>query len=637
MVAMCILATTSLVAHQQTRDSTTRPPASGTARIAGIVVSADGSATPVRRVIVTLNGGELPGGRTAITDDEGRFSFDHLPAGRFTLIGTKAAYLQAAYGATMPGRPGLPLELIGGEHLTDIVLAIAHGGAIAGVLRDQRGDAVPSVQVTAFKSPLPGNAPTLVSAGATMTDDRGAYRIFGLAPGAYFIVSTIRLTSGAAQIDAISSTHMDAALRALQQRTVGQPKLDVPMAVAATPLTAPGAYAFAPVFFPGVTRATEAEQVTLALSEERVGVDFVARLTRVATIEGSVVSADGQVPRVQLIINPEGVALPSLMTSVPTFTTSPGATSQLFKYTSVAPGRYTITARSAASSAPLSPQGSSISSGVIGPPSAADRSTPILWARVDVDVAGDDISGLTLVLQPAMQLTGRVTFDGAVLPPPTDLSKLTIRLSVIGSLGSSAMNGTIMGSVLVPPAIVAADGHFEITGILPGAYRLSGTVAAPAGWWLRSAMVNGQDVLDVPLEVDSTGNLTNAVLTFSDRHASLGGQLLTASGQAAPAFVVVVFPADRSLWRPQARRIQSVRASTDGRWTIRDMPPGDYLVAAVTDLDPSDLLYGDFLAKLVSASVQVTLGDGEQKVQDLRIGGGGMLFLEPRRISLNSG
>jgi hypothetical protein len=101
----------------------------------------------------------------------------------------------------------------------------------------------------------------------------------------------------------------------------------------------------------------------------------------------------------------------------------------------------------------------------------------------------------------------------------------------------------------------------------------------------------------------------------------LSGTLVNGSGQTAPAFFIAVFPADHVLWRPRARRIQSARAGTDGRWIVRDLPPGDYLVAALADLDPDDLLDAAFLDKLTGFAAKVSLREGDDKTLDLRVGG----------------
>jgi hypothetical protein len=59
----------------------------------------------------------------------------------------------------------------------------------------------------------------------------------------------------------------------------------------------------------------------------------------------------------------------------------------------------------------------------------------------------------------------------------------------------------------------------------------------------------------------------------------------------------------------------------DGHYAIADLPPGDYLVAAVADVDPGEWEDPAFLAQLVQASLKLTVADGEKKVQNLRLGG----------------
>src|SRR6476661_6710436 len=59
--------------------STTPQP---TARITGRVIAAD-TGRPVKRARVSINAAELPGGRGALTDDQGVFEFTDLPGGRY--------------------------------------------------------------------------------------------------------------------------------------------------------------------------------------------------------------------------------------------------------------------------------------------------------------------------------------------------------------------------------------------------------------------------------------------------------------------------------------------------------------------------------------------------------------------------
>jgi hypothetical protein len=72
-----------------------------------------------------------------------------------------------------------------------------------------------------------------------------------------------------------------------------------------------------PVFFPGTAVLDAATRIPLAAGDERAGVDFTVRLTRMATIEGVVI--DGGHPIKPLIINPTGFEMPSLTGSAPTY------------------------------------------------------------------------------------------------------------------------------------------------------------------------------------------------------------------------------------------------------------------------------------------------------------------------------
>jgi hypothetical protein len=583
-----LLALSSFVSAQQpARAQRTATAPAGSARIAGVVVDTSTPPQPLRRVLVTLQGAGLPDGRTTISDDEGRFAFDALPAGRFTLAGTRPAFLPGSYGSVRPGRPGVPLQVASGQRL-DVRLTLARGAALMGTLRDEGGEAASNLPVYAFRVPLPGAPPILQLTGSATTDDRGVYRIFGLPPADYVVASAIRM-SHASDIGARSAPEIDAILRELRSRASGATTTTPTGAPAVH--TPPATYAYAPVFYPGVASAGAADRVRLAVGEERTGIDFAIRLTRMATIEGVVRAADGSTPAPQFVINPEGLQLRSLIGAVPTFSSQATASGRAFKYTNVAPGRYRLAVQST--------QGG------------------VTFASTDVEVAGADVDGITLVLQPAFRMTGRVVFDATTLTPP-DVGSARVTIVSTNGLGSSSSGSTRMGNFPVPAATAGADGRFELSGIVPDAYRLNATVGGPRGWWLRSAIVNGVDVLDHPLDI--TGSVSDVVVTFSDRETTLSGRLMTGAGTGAPAYFVVVFPADRALWRPGARRIKLVRADTDGAWIVRQLPAGDYLIAALTDVDEADLLETSFLDALAPSAVRIALADGEDKRQDLRIG-----------------
>jgi len=90
-------------------------------------------------------------------------------------------------------------------------------------------------------------------------------------------------------------------------------------------------------------------------------------------------------------------------------------------------------------------------------------------------------------------------------------------------------------------------------------------------------------------------------------------------GQGRFVFRVILFPADQALWRAGVRRILQVRPGTDGRFTLRNLLPGDYLLAAATDVEAGQWLDPEFLTALQRAAVSVKIEIGEKKTQDIRI------------------
>ena len=199
-----------------------------------------------------------------------------------------------------------------------------------------------------------------------------------------------------------------------------------------------------------------------------------------------------------------------------------------------------------------------------------------------------------------------------------------VRVSVVPAPTAGGVTVMMGGPTLqMDPA-----GKFTVTGVTPGRYRLTGNAPVAPGtgpgitWTLRSAMVKGRDVLDFPLDIGPGEEVADAVLTFTDATQQVAGVLQDASGRPAPDYTIVVFASDKAYWTPLSRRIRTVRPGTDGRYTVANLPPGEYRIAALVDIAPGEANDPAFLEQLLPASYQFSLGDGERKVQDLRIAGG---------------
>jgi hypothetical protein len=192
----------------------------------------------------------------------------------------------------------------------------------------------------------------------------------------------------------------------------------------------------------------------------------------------------------------------------------------------------------------------------------------------------------------------------------------------VGLVRESVRSG--VPSVYPGRSTVRADQEFTVQGNAPGRYRL--TVSSPSNadglrWFVRSVVHEGREIGDTWF--DLRDDIRDVVVTLSDRAASLRGTLTGPAGHAAPDYFIVVFPADRDRWYPGSRRIQAVRPGTDGRFTVANVAAGEYLVAAVTDVEQGEWFDPAFLEQLLPAAIRVTLTEGETTTQDLRVAGGG--------------
>jgi uncharacterized protein (DUF2141 family) len=431
----------------------------------------------------------------------------------------------------------------------------------------------------------------LEPAGNARTDDRGIYRIPALPPGDYIISATPR-----------EAVHLAAVTAAKPAKTGNVP----------SDLDTPPPDGYAPVFYPGTTMASSAQTIALDVSQERTGVDLQLQLVPMARINGTLAGASSLLPaNVQI----ELVEADAVQPNSAARTTRPAADGT-FSFSALAPGKYALVARAAVPQADSAlaqtrAQGRTVDPTVRKAAKAAGD-LQVTWALTDVPIDGHDVSNVALTLQPGMSISGRVAFQGSK-PAPADLSRVRVTIESAGQSAASDISS-------VKPAPVGADGTFTLTDVVPGKYRLSvAGQAGAAGWTLASAVVSGRDVLDVALDVRPNENVTGAVLTFMDQQTLLSGTLQDAGGQATSDYFIVVFAADQQYWTPQSRRIQATRPGTDGRFTFRNLPPGDYRVIALSDVDQGAWFDPSLLRQLVGPAVAISLAPGANVTQDLRV------------------
>lgn len=624
------------------RDNTNQTPAPvGTGSIGGTVVSTDGR--PVRHARVALNGADVRGIKAAISDDKGRFSFTQLTASRYTLSASKAGYVNATYGQKQPGRAGTPIQLADAQHLDDLKLSLPKGGVITGMVLDENNDVSTGTQVTAWRAEMRTGEKRYVQVGSDQTDDRGVYRIYGLLPGDYIVRATPRNSvNDIRQVvqDVVGQLAANQGGRggqgggqaggqgggqgggrggglgglqlgggALQQLLGGRG--GAAQALGGL-LADPNAdddtgTGYAPVYYPGTTTSTNATAVSLDVSQERQGIDFQLQLVQTAKVSGNVTSPDGDTSGILLtLVNETEQALGG---GLNTARVQPDGT---FSFTNVAPGQYVVQARQGRRGGGGRGGRAQAAGAATGAPGALPNVLDVLWGETAVFVDGHPVTGVTVAMQNGMKVSGRLVFEGVT--PPADLTRVRVALA-------PASPGTAIDLAQNTPANLDATGNFTVTGVAPGRYtvRVQGQVQGT----LKSAVTAGRDILDFPLEVRANQDVADLTLTMANQTQELSGTLTDAQSMPATAYTVIVFSTDTRFWTPQSRRIVSSRPGTDGRYIVRNLPPGDYLVAAVTDVDPGEWFDPKFLEQLRAASAHVTLVPNDKKVLDLRLGGGG--------------
>jgi hypothetical protein len=164
-----------------------------------------------------------------------------------------------------------------------------------------------------------------------------------------------------------------------------------------------------------------------------------------------------------------------------------------------------------------------------------------------------------------------------------------------------------------------ADGTFEIEGVFGP--TLLQELTAESDWYLKSVVVKGQELVDVPFDVGTGG-------TFSDIEVVISGLGATARGRvtddrAAPVrdYTAVVFSTFRERWFALSRWVKSSQSSAAGSFAVTGLPPGDYWVAAIDRLDDTAeaRLDAELLESLSSRAVRITLGEGQSQDLALRL------------------
>jgi hypothetical protein len=588
-----------------------QPPATGL--IAGRVVEGL-SSRPVAGAIVSLSGGGLGITPRAMTNASGYFVFRQLTKGSYSLTASRPGYVDGAPGRRRPRGMSAPVDIEEGQRVADVVIPIWRHGTINGTVTDEAGEPVIGAEVTAYQRQLFGGTYWLTRRTVAKTDDRGIYRIASLEPGEYLVAFVWRETSVPLATAERMRTGMSGSDPTVQQmlreRQILQPEVgtvgsaattqvgaslrDLPSGRPPPPQSDSAVYIYPTQFYPGVPSAGRATVVTVASGQDRTGVDLALSATKTVSVSGTLIGPDGAVSSTALHLVPVGDGARSALETSLTMTDSVGG----FTFLGVPSGQYTIN--------------------VLRTPRAPTPPTPnaddvTLVAEIPLTVGNRDVSDLLVPLRRAARIVGRVEFDGTSDRPDTaTLMQMSVALDDVDER--------------TPVVFGHPDetGAFKVPGAPPGHYLMR--VGTLPGWTLKGVLSEGHDIADTPLDLETT-DVSNVVITFTDRPTKLSGRALTSDGTPDPDAIVIAVPLDQSAWSDRdvnPRRVAMTHAARNGGYAITALPPGEYsLVAIHEDTMPDGGEPYRALEGLARSGSYVRLAEGDARVQDLKAVKGG--------------
>ncbi|MGE0814120.1 MAG: collagen binding domain-containing protein [Vicinamibacterales bacterium] len=535
----------------------------GTAVIRGAVVDGTTGA-PVRRAAVSLliQHPDGEGARAVATtaDADGRFEFTRVPAGKVQVTASRAGYFD--YNNVFDDEPQDPewQPIAAGQRIDGVRIPLFRGGVIAGRITDEFGEPAVGVEVEVLRRERRASGLTVRTTSMFLTptaDDTGAFRVWGLPPGDYFV-------------------------GARPNRFIVNPGDD----------GAPPRDGYAATYYPGVSTLTEARPVRVAAGQESMGVAFALSRVRLAALSGTVLLPPGLSGRAVNI--GVGLVAPERVDGFVTRGVRADESGR-FEVSRLAPGTYQVTARYVQGQGGVQYYGTST-----------------------VDVAGSDIDGVVVPMGAGTLVRGRVVSESGtpigvpvmvslvdtgnartpVPSPARSYSDGSFRLE--GAFGR--MHVRAVEARLLPEA---ADPAMARRGLLDAT-----PVTRPLStWFVKSVTVDGRDVTDQPVEF--AGSEMTVTVTMTNRASVVRGTVTWNRTARQRRPTVVIFAADEARWDRPTRWVATSEVDETGRFDVRGLPPASrYLAAAVEGAGRVVLARPEVLAAIRPFATPLAIDEG---------------------------
>ncbi len=519
-------------------------------KIAGQVLNA-ATSEPLRKANLILRRAEpaansmnLPPTYTTVSDAGGKFAMKDIEPGKYRLSVNRTGFVAGEYGSRGPSRPGGTLALAPGQRIEDLVIRLTPQAVITGRVLDEDGEPVANAQVQPLRYRyVNGGRKQLMPYGGATTNDLGEYRIFGLAPGRYYLSATYRPAM-------MFEPAVDRS--ANQQPEEG----------------------YVPTYYPGAIDPGRAVAVEAAAGAQLRGIDFSLSKTRTVRVRGRVTGLPraGRAPGSIMLLPRERLGA-FFMAGRPTRADAQGN----FEVRGVAPGAYMLVAN-------------------------CSDGEKILTARQPVDVGNADIDNVALAVAAPIEMTGHVRVEGE---KPVTLSDLHIALR--------ARDPDQMNFGPSSDGRVKADGSFTLSNVNPGHFSVM-VFGQTEGYFVRSVRMGDEDVLDSGLDVTS-GSGGPIAIVLSPGAGQVEGTVIDAQQQPAQSATVVLAPKDG---RRRAEMWYYKTTTTDqyGRFTLKNLDPGDYKLFAWEEIESGAYMDPDFMKPVEEKGESITLRkDTKESVQ----------------------
>jgi uncharacterized surface anchored protein len=199
--------------------------------------------------------------RSVDTDDQGRFTFTGLDAGKYRLSAERQGFLRQSYGQRKYSGGGSPILVSDGQTVKGLLFKLNPQGVITGKVLDEDGEPLAGVQVRAMRNMYSNGKRQWMQVGNGNSSDIGEYRLPDLQPGRYLVSTSPRNTGRNMPFQANE------------------------------PLTAAPDMTYAATYYPNTTDAAAASPIDVTPGGEIRGIDVRLIKTRVWRVRGTVAGA----------------------------------------------------------------------------------------------------------------------------------------------------------------------------------------------------------------------------------------------------------------------------------------------------------------------------------------------------------